>query len=60
MFMEREKYYSELKIMVDKAKDLKELISKNTDEEARSYLRMALEVLYVDMRKLIKNNDANF
>lgn len=57
MFMNREEYYKELKVMVDKAKELKDKISKHTDEEARGYLRLALERLYSDMRQLIKEND---
>ncbi len=43
--------------MVDKAKELKTKIDLTKDDEAKGYLKMALEVLYSDMRQLIKERD---
>jgi flagellin-specific chaperone FliS len=55
--MEDDKYYSELQIMVDKAKDLKSRIDLMVDYEAKGYLKLALEDLYTNMRELIKQRD---
>lgn len=55
--MEDRKYYDNLQIMVDKAKDLKIKIDSTDDYEARGYLKLALEKLYADMRELIKKRD---
>ena len=43
--------------MVDKAKDLKTKIDSTVDDESKGYLKMALEVIYTDMRELIKKRD---
>jgi len=43
--------------MVDKAKELKTRIDANDDYEAKGYLQMALELLYVDIRELIKQKE---
>ena len=50
-------YYDKLQSMVDKAKELKTKIDITDDSEAKGYLKMALEVLYSDMRKLIKEKE---
>lgn len=55
--MEDGEYYDNLQIMVDKAKDLKTKIDSTIDDEAKGYLKMALEVIYTDMRELIKQRD---
>lgn len=55
--MEDKVYYDKLQVMVDKAKELKGKIDLTKDEEAKGYLRLALEVLYTDMRELIKERD---
>lgn len=52
-----DKYYTDLQVMVDKAKDLKAKISKSDDDETIGYLKLALDIVYEDMRKLIKEND---
>ena len=52
--MNDEEYYNKLQIMVDKAKDLKSRIDLNTDYESKGYLKLALELLYTDMRELIR------
>ncbi len=52
-----DKYYTDLQVMVDKAKDLKTKISKSDDDETIGYLKLALDIVYEDMRKLIKEND---
>ena len=49
-------YYDELQRLVDKAKELKLWISSNDDAESKMYLLAALEMIYVEMRELIKNN----
>jgi hypothetical protein len=56
--MEDKVYYDKLQSMVDKAKELKQKIELNQDSEAKGYLRLALEVLYTDMRELIKERDS--
>lgn len=43
--------------MVDKAKELKTKIDTNNDYESKGYLQMALELLYIDIRKLIKQKE---
>jgi|AntAceMinimDraft_18_1070375.scaffolds.fasta_scaffold158375_2 hypothetical protein len=55
--MEDKIYYESLQIMVDKAKELKTRIDANDDYEAKGYLQMALELLYVDIRELIKQKE---
>ena len=55
--MEDKIYYDKLQVMVDKAKELKSKIDDTKDEEAKGYLRLALEVLYTDMRELIRERD---
>jgi|TARA_R110000803_G_scaffold43094_1_gene92240 hypothetical protein len=55
--MEDREYYDNLQIMVDKAKDLKIKIDSTLDDEAKGYLKLALETLYADMRELIKERD---
>jgi hypothetical protein len=55
--MEDGEYYSKLQTMVDKAKDLKSKIDETKDYEAKGYLKLALEVIYTDMRELIKQRD---
>ena len=55
--MEDREYYDNLQIMVDKAKDLKTKIDSTSDDEAKGYLKMALEIIYTDMRELIKQRD---
>jgi hypothetical protein len=55
--MEDREYYDNLQIMVDKAKDLKTKIDSTDDYEAKGYLKLALEVIYTDMRELIKEKD---
>lgn len=55
--MEEKDYYEKLQIMVDKAKDLKLKIDSTLDEEAKSYLHLALESTYTEMRKLIKQRN---
>jgi hypothetical protein len=55
--MEDKVYYDKLQVMVDKAKELKEKIDNQNDVEAKTYLRQALEMLYSDMRELIKQRD---
>jgi hypothetical protein len=56
--MENKEYYNKLQVMVDKAKELKGWISKSDDDETIEYLRAALELLYSDMRELIKQRDS--
>jgi len=55
--MEDKIYYESLQIMVDKAKELKTKIDTNNDYESKGYLQMALELLYIDIRKLIKQKE---
>jgi hypothetical protein len=55
--MEDKEYYTNLQIMVDKAKELKTKIDSMDDYEAKGYLKLALEILYSDMRELIKERD---
>lgn len=55
--MEDKEYYDNLQIMVDRAKDLKTKIDSTIDDESKGYLKMALEVIYTDMRELIKQRD---
>lgn len=55
--MDDKEYYDNLQIMVDKAKDLKTRIDLTIDDEAKGYLKLALEVIYTDMRELIKQRD---
>ncbi len=55
--MEDKEYYTNLQIMVDKAKELKTKIDSTDDYEAKGYLKLALETLYADMRELIKERD---
>jgi hypothetical protein len=55
--MEDKVYYNNLQVMVDKAKDLKIKIDSTVDDESKGYLKMALEVIYTDMRELIKQRD---
>ena len=55
--MEDKIYYDSLQFMVDKAKDLKTKIDLTDDDESRGYLKMALEIIYTDMRELIKQRD---
>lgn len=55
--MEQSDYYTKLQEMVDKAKDLKSWIARSDDDETIEYLRSALEILYSDMRDLIKERD---
>tara|TARA_R110002020_G_scaffold31336_1_gene97842 strand:- start:143 stop:319 length:177 start_codon:yes stop_codon:yes gene_type:complete len=50
-------YYDELQVMVDKAKELKRKLELNTDNEAKGYLKLALDKIYLDMRNLIKHRD---
>ena len=54
-----DKYYNDLQLLVDKAKDLKVKISDSDDDETKYYLKLALDIVYEDMRKLIKENDQN-
>jgi hypothetical protein len=56
--MESKEYYIKLQVMVDKAKELKGWISDSDDDETIEYLRAALELLYSDMRELIKERDS--
>jgi hypothetical protein len=56
--MEDKVYYDKLQVMVDKAKELKSKIELTDDYEAKGYLKMALEVIYTDMRQLIKERDS--
>ena len=55
--MDDKSYYDMIQVMVDKAKELKLKIDSNVDDEARGYLRLALEKVYLDMRELIKDHD---
>lgn len=55
--MEDREYYDNLQTMVDKAKNLKTKIDVTFDNEAKDYLKMALEVVYTNMRELIKQRD---
>ena len=55
--MEDKVYYDNLQIMVDKAKELKTKIDSTDDYESKSYLKLALETIYTDMRELIKERD---
>ena len=55
--MEGKEYYDKLQVMVDKAKELKDWIDREGDYEAKTYVRQALELLYTDMRELIKKRD---
>jgi len=56
--MESKEYYIKLQVMVDKAKELKGWIADSDDDETIEYLRAALELLYSDMRELIKERDS--
>ncbi len=57
IIQDKTEYYEKLQVMVDKAKELKTKIDLMDDAEAKGYLRMALELLYSDMRQLIKKHD---
>lgn len=57
IIQDKTEYYEKLQVMVDKAKELKTKIDLMDDAEAKGYLRMALELLYSDMRELIKKHD---
>jgi len=55
--MDSEEYYNKLEVMVNKAKELKIWIDEEEDYEAKTYVRKALELLYIKMRELIKERD---
>jgi hypothetical protein len=55
--MEDKVYYDNLQILVDKAKELKTKIDSTDDDESKSYLKLALDTIYTDMRELIKERD---
>jgi len=57
--MENREYYNKLQIMVNKAKELKSKIDLISDYETKSYLKLALETIYTDMRELIKEKNNN-
>ena len=54
--MDKEAYYIKLQELVDKVKYLKSLIEDSQDEEKISYLKLAIDSVYAEMKELMDNH----
>lgn len=54
--MDKETYYIKLQELIDKVKELKNELGDSNDEEKSNYLKLAIESIYEDIRKLMENN----
>jgi hypothetical protein len=54
--MDKKTYYLKLQELVDRVRDIKNEIEKSNDKEKISYLKLAIESLYGEIRELMENN----
>lgn len=54
--MDKEAYYIRLQELVDKVKYLKSLTEESNDDEKISYLKLAIDSVYAEMRELMETH----
>jgi len=54
--MDKKTYYIKLQELVDKIKQLKEDVNRSNDIEKITYLKLAIEATYEEMRQLMEKN----
>ena len=54
--MGKETYYIKLQELIDKVKELKKELENSKDEEKSTYLKLAIDSIYEEIRQLMDNN----
>lgn len=52
--MDKETYYIELQSLIDKVTELKKVLNTSDDKEKSEYLKLAIDSIYEEMRKLME------
>ena len=55
--MDKKTYYIKLQELVDKVNTLKQEIENSSDEEKIGYLKLAVDVVYEEIKQLMENNN---